>query len=336
MQGHQATGSDPGSVFGRFQAYRTRAVRKKTTPLAPERPPPRPATPTLDFHQVISVLGDYPLLLRRLGLIIDLEVKLTSDLPKDSRMQLNVSGGTLPTQEQHWTAYLLTDDAFVPKPKAAAGPGSMHDGVCDLRGVDDSHALNKPNPFEIVQIDVDSAGAKLLNLSAALMRKDLNGPMDQGNAGAPALRSAGLTLLKTDRHLDVARSISDSAKWSQAPDGSLTFFAEDLHRGYRVDVLDLTQGSTWRSLCQRVGTYKLRDGSSIPNVPADEGYIKAASTTSDYSPNPPADAAGANGPHYLRESILRWAGWSLCAPRPGRPLKIQTCQMSPEQRTRPA
>ncbi|MBV8414638.1 MAG: hypothetical protein JO251_05440 [Verrucomicrobia bacterium] len=309
--------------FARLHAYRTRAL---STPPVSAGPQPPPTMPKLDFHQIVSSLGDYPLLLRRLGLILDLEIPFTVAVPSDSQLRLVVSGGGLPPQDpQPWTCYLLTD-VFLAKPASPAGPGSLHDGVIDLKSVNDNHALNAANPFEIVQIDPERAGAKLLNLSVALAR---GGLANQEAVGMPAMHSAGLSLAKTDRHIDVESAITNAESWHK-PGAPLPILqAEDLLRGYRIDVLDETQGNTWHSLCARQGTYKLRDGSLL-DLPADEGYVKAASTSSQYAPVPehanPADPASLL---YMHECIFRWTGWSLCAGRPGKTIMDQgTAQVS--------
>jgi hypothetical protein len=338
LQPAHASLSQANLEYGRLLAYQTRALSTRAPaalsspgPGSPPHAPPTP--PTLDFHQIVSSLGDYPLILRRLGLIIDLEIPFKPDIPSDSQLRLVVSGGGLPPQDpQPWTCYLLTD-TFVAKPTSSPGPGTLHDGVMDLTGADDSHALNAANDFEIVQIDPDGAGARLLNLISTLVRSYPLGALDQpmGRAllgskvqeriGLPALRSAGLGLAKTDRHSDVETSITNAETWSKAPPTSPpVFHAEHLLRGYRVDILDETQGSTWRSLCARIGTYKLGDG-SILDLPADEGYVKTASTTSQYSPDP--HNADLTSPLYMHESIFRWTGWSLCATRPGKTIMDQ-------------
>jgi len=317
-----ASFTETSGYFASQFLYRTRALAKPaTTQPPPPSPPPQP--PNLDFHQIISTLGDYPLILRRLGLIIDLEIPAASlggvNTPE---IRVQVSGNNLPQGVHPWTACVLSANGWVARSSSTAA-GSLSGGVVDLKGVDDSHVLDALNPFEIVQIDPDGAGAKLLNLSAALTRGDLPGPIGQGTVGLPALRSAGLGVIKTDRHKDTETSINNAVAWSESADGSQTFFAEDLLRGYRVDILDETQGNTWRSLCQRVGVYKLRDGTILPNTPADEGYVKAASATSQSSATGHPEDADANSPLYMHESIFRWTNWSLCAGRPGRTITDQ-------------
>jgi hypothetical protein len=152
------------AAFSPFKDFRTRSLSK--APSSPTRAPPTP--PTLDFHQMVSSLGDYPLVLRRLGLIIDLEIPLAAGLPKDSQLRLSVSANnpqpalalaavvTASSGPQPWTAYQLTNSGFFAKPRSAAGPGSMANGVFNLNGVNDSHSPDAANPFEVVQIDVDA------------------------------------------------------------------------------------------------------------------------------------------------------------------------------------
>ena len=93
-------------------------------------------------------------------------------------------------------------------------------------------------------------------------------------------------------------------------------------RGYRVDVS--TDGGAWRSLCSRVGAYRLVDGSGAVvrelDPITDEGYVKSTSATS---------AEGDGKPLYVHEALARWTGWSLTVPRPGRTLEPQVEQPPP-------
>ncbi|MCG6875314.1 MAG: hypothetical protein LJE97_09520, partial [Betaproteobacteria bacterium] len=100
----------------------------------------------------------------------------------------------------------------------------------------------------------------------------------------------------------------------------IVLFAEDVLRGYRVDVQALPGGAPqdWRSLCRRHGTYRFAGTSETFELPDDEGYVKGASTTSS------ADPAVDPDDHYLHESMFRWTGWSLVMPRPGRTMRART------------
>jgi hypothetical protein len=81
--------------------------------------------------------------------------------------------------------------------------------------------------------------------------------------------------------------------------------AEDVTRGYRVDVWD---SKHWHSLCQREGTYAFQDG-ALKRQLSDEGFVTVATTHS---------ADGTSSDLRLPESLFRWTGWSLSVQRPGR------------------
>ena len=90
-------------------------------------------------------------------------------------------------------------------------------------------------------------------------------------------------------------------------------WAEDVNRGYRLDVEDQKRPGRWLSLHHRVGDYLLQqdDLSKAPlpsEVPPDEGYVKGASTSA---------VPGKEEEQYLHEAIFGWEGWSLAAKRPG-------------------
>jgi hypothetical protein len=121
----------------------------------------------------------------------------------------------------------------------------------------------------------------------------------------------------------MARAVNQAVE-----DGSgnaVTLFAEDVHRGFRVDVApvkDEVEPGPWHTLCARVGDYRLAASGDPIDLPADEGHVSGAST-----------ATGGDDPddHYLHESLFRWTGWSLCAPRPGLSLKSETAADSQVQ-----
>ncbi|RZA14220.1 MAG: hypothetical protein EOP93_18975, partial [Lysobacteraceae bacterium] len=99
---------------------------------------------------------------------------------------------------------------------------------------------------------------------------------------------------------------------------AVTLFAEDVLRGYRIDAWDAADPK-WRSLVQRQGSFRALARGALPeravDLPADEGHVKGASATA--SPGAPDD-------QYLHETLFRWTGWSLAAPRPGRTLRSST------------
>ena len=87
----------------------------------------------------------------------------------------------------------------------------------------------------------------------------------------------------------------------------VTLFAEDLIRGYRVDIRDHADG-VWRSLHERDATY------SVPGVHdvtvRDEGAAQPSGTLDSADPQQATTLS-------VHESLARWEGWSLSVQRPG-------------------
>ncbi|HEX8917491.1 MAG TPA: hypothetical protein VF898_03230, partial [Chloroflexota bacterium] len=107
---------------------------------------------------------------------------------------------------------------------------------------------------------------------------------------------------------------SSARSSSSAPSGGparLELHAEDLVRGYRVDIWDATS-RTWASLCRRTARYELGDGPVVVEAePEEESTIRLAATTSA-DPTSNADVVS------LHEALVTWSGWSLAARPPGR------------------
>jgi hypothetical protein len=102
------------------------------------------------------------------------------------------------------------------------------------------------------------------------------------------------------------------------PMPSDTLYADDLVRGYRIDIAYDTAPGTWYSLHQRINQYAFAPlhGTAQPvSLPAspfiDEGCIQLSLTQDSNDPS---------GAQKLNEVIARWEGWSLTVPRPGKSL----------------
>jgi hypothetical protein len=141
----------------------------------------------------------------------------------------------------------------------------------------------------------------------------------------PSLRSAGLAVAKTGRALSLHQNWQNNNAFNAAieatPPGLVKLYFEDLAQGYRVDVWSKERGR-WSQLCARtaaknpgLGGYGIGSQPTVVPVPdGDEGWVEPATTqsaTSGGTPNPPV---------YVPEYLLRWSGWSLVAPRPGKHL----------------
>ena len=271
---------------------------------------PGPTVPVIDFHQVVSAIGDHAALLRIFGFVVDLRVPD----PGGSISTVKV----IPT----WTPVLThstdvmpltkTDKSFLAKPSAASVP--ISGGL--LR-------LDDPS-FDVLEVDTDGAAVKALSLARTLLRLNtietsIETPTD---SSVPSLRADGLGVVQSGRAYDLA-NLTDgtlatgdgfNALAESKPVGKITLGAESLLRGFRVDVWDDTVGR-WFQLCARTagstGGYRvgLPPGPVIPVPAGDEGFIAMSPTTSSDSTAP--------NDLYLQESLFTWTGWSLSGVRPG-------------------
>jgi len=286
---------------------------------APKLPDAAALAATWDFHQALSSLGDYPAILRRLGLVIDLLLPPGTALPIAGTIRLAPEGVVW----QAGTTVVTPRTHFVSGPALfTAAPRPVSPEIADgfLR-VDDS------SRFTVIQNDVPGDAVKLRNAATHYLRfakaEDRPGNMP-GEGGLPALRTAGITLVRRDTAAELASQFRrshalnlflaamDSSEPAPPPDPAATdeLFAEDLVRGYRIDVFD-TKTATWRSLCERTGVYRFLEaaGGPLDETAADEGFVQFAVT----EPRDPA------APRSLRtgETLFTWNGWSLAAGRPG-------------------
>lgn len=302
------------------------------------KPPPAPA---YDFHRIVASFADYPSVLRALGLVIDCV------LPADSAIDQQVSAGPqaqgLMRLELKWsdahqiqedscprTAWVANKERFTTRARTID-----HDrGLLRLAGAHDKWNLGKDSPFDVYQVDPDGAALKTVNFlltAQNLVAKSLS----VGSAGevtystgdkqpVAALRSGGLGVSRHGRAEAIAKSAAAAALKDQAIQAGsaehVVLFTEDVLRGYRVDAQPVPGGTPkeWQSLCRRHGTYRFIGTADTVEFPDDEGYVKGASTTSSASDEADPDD------HYLHESLFRWTGWSLVAPRPGRTLRSRT------------
>jgi hypothetical protein len=279
-------------------------------PPPPVPPPPPPSGFAPEFHSILSTLHDYPALLRRLGLAVDVLIPAAAlpDVPLSAttpvRLRVTVSGGALTgstTFFSPWTAYIRdANGVFAAMASTPASP-EIQAGLLNLAHLDPSGSAT----YSLLQVDQDGTAIKNLNSAA-------NGPSNPDDGALPAVRSTGLSLIRAGQGTALqqrmtAANSNEEAAFATDPPTPVTLFAEDLTRGYRIDVRD-GSGSPWRSLHQRTGQY------SVPSLPVlsvtDEGTAQ---------PSGLLDAADPQQANVLRvhESLARWEGWSLSVTLPG-------------------
>jgi hypothetical protein len=325
-----------GLIVGARDPNRVRAAARDfsvfhhmPTPDRNEHPLPKDPGKDLDFHQVVSALGSYPDLLRRLGLVFDITLPraFVAETPLNKPGTLSVSetsfGWQTPADTpERPTAYLHTllgqARLFAAAPRSITDP-SAPTSVLGLLALDAKR-------FGVAQVDVDGAMHKAIMLADSIHDAEGNLVPGQGpelaphpevfdpGATLPALRSGGFSLYADRRGAALFDSLSRSRANNAAVHGGPAappFTAEDLVRGYRVDVWDAATGH-WRSLHRRKGDYTL-DAIAF-HTDDEEGFVQMAAT----QPAPGAEPADKD--LYLHECFARWAGWSLSAPSPGRAL----------------
>jgi hypothetical protein len=303
--------SDPKS-YAQWLGYKQTAL-----------PAPTDFAKEIDFHQIVAGMNQYPTLLRRLGLVVDLLIATTefSTLP-NAALWVEV---TLPPRRASVTRVpdvsarsrtRLDAKRFqsIPRPNPQAG---------DYRVADQLLMLD-PKVFKLVQVDGDGAGLKVMNFarSLGLMKQNQDQKRDpvsqlEHEKGAPSLRNAGLMLIHMDRSGMLENNFGRQKKFNDAAEliqnganvSPPEFFSEDLVRGYRIDIWnDVTK--RWRSLCQREADYDIADGAVTVHV-AEEGTLRLGATkTPDPASNP--DLV------WLHEALMSWTGWGLCVRPPGK------------------
>ena len=309
----------PNAAFNQLNTY-LQPYNTQSVPL----PDTQAMQTKYDFHEMVALLGDYPLLLRYFGLVVDLQVTLTADLPPLAATVKVTPAMNLQMATTHYsprTHYDLGDGRFQAQPRPT-NP-EISNGL--LRLHDSSH-------FEVTQIEVAGSGVKLQNTATNLVAlhdfntRPANSPDE---TGLPALQTAGISIIRPEKGVALKASFTkayalnaalvaiDQSPVSAAnvpglpPTPTDELYAEELVRGYRIDVFD-DQSNTWHSLCRRVGTYHFPE---VPNGPEtlaneeDEGFVQMGATE--------PIAGTATQVLRVHDSLFTWDGWSLCAPRPG-------------------
>ena len=300
----------PGPMNPMLDFYQVRVMHQSLSkqvvnPSTGHRDPLPPQAPTeLDFHRAVASMGQYQKLLRALGLVIDLEVPLTG-VPASSNIRVTPSLQGPPPMTP-WTAYHLDVPAstFLPAPGPQA---DIANGMVLPAG---------PNDYDVVEVDLDGAANKLLDFAFNLERVAYgaaNRSIDSPESyGLPSLRSAGFSAARSGRAQRLVSTFDGAKSHNNAitvnpGTNAFVLSADDVTRGYRIDVWSSLSGR-WHSLCARDGTYKFLNG-PLTRTFSDEGFVTVATSQS---------ADGSSTDLRLPESLFRWAGWSLCAPRPGK------------------
>ncbi|MBL1086167.1 hypothetical protein JK359_30105 [Streptomyces actinomycinicus] len=294
-------------------------------------PAARAAVPQhrVDFHEACGLLGDYPELQRRFGLVVDVQFTMPAAVTGGTRVQVHFD-------DRIADAALLNAEPHCPWTKVRYVRGSVFEAASDTADVITGRMLNlgTPETWHLTELDVDGAALRHVDYARTIdtlwgstVPSGIGSVADQVvGTGTPAARGGGITLLHNDRDRHLAGLIgADLGR--QAATGEVELAAEHLVRGYRVDIgtVDPATGEVtqWRSLLRRRGRYTIRRPGRQP-VPVqaapDEGLVRGSAVTAD---------AADDRQMYGHQAVFGWDGWSLAAPRPGRTIGLDNQPEAP-------
>lgn len=317
----QAAGVTPAQLL--FLEYQ---VAKELLRAPLKRVPPK--VEPLDFHQIVSHLGEYPGVLRRLGLVLDfLVIADPSTFSPSSTIWVRPIVDA--TAARHYisprSVYEFDGGVGTFRLKPLNLVDTLVRDGCLMLGKTSSPS--SPSTFDVVPGDIEGSAEKIEKFAQMVLNAALT--LDQqNNGGLPAMRSGGLAVAQSNRDLWLQGVVATLNQFHcaleserQAPNfppdrrgTNLRLGLEHLIRGLRVDVRELFDSGApgpWRSLCFRKGQYLVGPNHvAIPNMPEDEGWVSIGSMKPTIpTPSPTL---------LIYESLFRWNGWSLSAPRPGR------------------
>jgi hypothetical protein len=268
----------------------------------------------MELHRTMTCLAEQPAVLRALGLVFDVAIPV-ADLGEGPNGSIRFDAELLsampvfalppdspffegPTvMRQPWLGWRLEPGAVLPFRVDSAAPQGLVD-------------ISSSSDHLVEQVALDSAVLQAVSMVSSL-------PAEGRRQPPPALRSGGLALLKDGRARALHADFVAADQGERGTDLGAPLLAEEVTRGYRLDVLD-EERATWFTLHARTVDY-LHEGTPLLAPVADEGAFAPSVTGPEVAPgtDPPPGS-----PVYLNESTVRWDGWSLSAPRPEKSLAV--------------
>ncbi|MGA2527923.1 MAG: hypothetical protein ABSG36_02030 [Acidimicrobiales bacterium] len=313
------TSPDPGTDL--TQAYLFLQPLTVPAPNQTYADTPPPLVPEFDFHRAVSLLGRHPALLRLFGLVYELELTRPGGLPPIAPVSV------LPSWKPKLKNIGGLDRTTDVKPVTMTNTGEWIPAHRTVNPEIAAGFLRLSDPdYEVVEMDLDGATLKAFNFVQGI--EYANTTMASADTpthyAVPSLRSAGLALAKTGNALSLYQNWQNNDTFNSAieasPPAPVELYFEDMAQGCRVDVWSKSR-NRWFPLCARtaakhpgLGGYGIGSPPTVVPVPSgDEGWVEPATTQS-------ASSTGPNPPVYVPEYLMRWAGWSLAAARPGKHL----------------
>ncbi|WP_291861210.1 hypothetical protein [Marinilabilia sp.] len=199
---------EPAFQFARFRDFHRIDVARPIPSVKPVE------VPEFEFHDILAQMSDYPQMLRKLGLVIDLMVPFDSSLPHEGRVSAFPVGLEFndPTEVSVTaTAYRMTSKGFFAREKSGS---ELRNGFVKLNTSD----------FSVAQIDTDGTAIQTINkvdnqvknvvekvsevqLRVKRMTPDEESVEDEddergeevaGEEGLPTIKSAGIAIIKNN------------------------------------------------------------------------------------------------------------------------------------------
>ena len=263
-----------------------------------------------DFHQRLAALNQYPVLLKKLGIVVDLKVDITGteQLLGDKFDSFVIVDGR-PNDIFPLTSCVLN--------RNAATFHAQSDNINIQLNVKEGMLLLDDN-FDLIQGDMDGAAIKNMNMLKSTVEQKKSGDVQE--SGYSGIRTDGFSIVHKTRqewlkYKLLTRTDFLVKEFKQA-NAAPKLYADDLTRGYRLDIWD-SSTKQWHSVCQRSGTYEFtRNNEMSLTVPdyEDEGMIQVGITVNAITDENGSD----NEVIFAHQKFFNWTGWSLCVPRPGK------------------
>ena len=286
----------PLQNFGRaslFYDYGESNCESESLPLIPKE---------FDFLEIVASLGNYPSLLRKLGIVIDLIV----------------------TRGQFTPDYIFVDPVIVPGTNISL----ITDIGRNFRTLPDDGSLIAQNG--LLKLDTNNFFVETVDIDGTALKLDAY-TQNARLSVFPALYTGGFTIgLKGRDNYYLSRLLRQN---DLNNDYSIHLKADDILRGYRIDVL--VNNSKWHSLCFRRGTMIVAD---YPVLLPSKVSLERTQNTTDLAEGYITGTSASKpicSPYRINihEALFGWDGWSLVVSRPGRtiPNTDETGQPQPER-----
>ncbi len=267
-----------------------------------------------DFHQVVAGLGSHPRLMRRLGLVFDLELPLDelgleelTGRPVIRAVPLNAAFDGV-THQALWSAVEYdTDRSARYRTFRVASHRKLGSGGLSALGA----------------ATVSITQERLEHATFALMQQEqLSDNSGQAPPTMPALLQGGMRVAHDARPIVMRTAMGEQSRLSKTFSGSgrfgvdsdatpsdqETILADHVNRGFRVDVQNVRTGQ-WRSLCRRHFQYRVDDDWSWPAAVdqlEDEGTLE---------PVIAEEPRSTFTVFKMTDDLFEWDGWSLVVQR---------------------